>query len=150
MFEHDWKNFPELSDAQMEQLQFSSPHEQITKDFEAVVVKVHDGDTITLQVDFRDFNFPLRFLDIDAPELNNGGDVSREWLKNKIEGRDVQVRIDPKNRVGKYGRLLGRVFYQGMDIGQEELYLGLVKPFGKKKEGEPSSLLRLFSLKQWF
>ena len=150
MFEHDYKNFPELSDSQMEQLQFSSPHEQITEDFVATVVKVHDGDTITLRVDFRDFDFPLRFLDIDAPELNNGGDVAREWLKSKIENQEVQVRIDPQNRVGKYGRLLGRVFYSGMDIGQESLYLGLVKPFGAKKEGEPLALLRLFSLRQWF
>ena len=150
MFEHDYKNFPELSDSQMEQLQFSSPHEQITEDFVATVVKVHDGDTITLRTDFRDFDFPLRFLDIDAPELNNGGDVAREWLKSKIENQEVQVRIDPQNRVGKYGRLLGRVFYSGMDIGQESLYLGLVKPFGAKKEGEPLALLRLFSLRQWF
>ncbi len=149
-FEHDYKNFPELSNTQMEQLQFTSPHEQITKDFFAVVVKVHDGDTITLETDFRDFDFPLRFLDIDAPELNEGGDVAREWLKQKIEGKDIQVLIDPRNRVGKYGRLLGRVFYRGMDVGQEELYLGLVVPFGAKKEGEPLSLLRVFSLRQWF
>ena len=149
MFEHDYKNFPELSDAQMAEFQFSSPHEQITKDFNATVVKVHDGDTITLRTDFRDFDFPLRFLDIDAPELNNGGDVAREWLKAKIELKEVQILIDPENRVGKYGRLLGRVFYRGMDVGQESLYLGLVKPFGAKKEGEPLSLLRIFSLRQW-
>lgn len=150
MFEHDYKSFPELSNTQMEHLQFTSPHKQITEDFTALVVKVHDGDTVTLRTEFRDFDFPLRFLDIDAPELSEGGEVAKEWLKSKIQGREVQVLIDPINRVGKFGRLLGRVFYRGMDVGQEALHLGLVKPFGAKKEGEPLSLLRLFSLRQWF
>ena len=53
-FEHDYKAFPELSNTQMQELQFTSPHVQITEDFTAIVVKVHDGDTITLQTDFRD------------------------------------------------------------------------------------------------
>ena len=66
-FEHDFHEYPELTNAQMAQHQFSSPHEQITSDFRAEVVRVHDGDTITLRTGFRDFDFPLRLLDIDAP-----------------------------------------------------------------------------------
>ena len=149
VLDHDYKNFPELTNSQLEQFHFSSPHVQITDDFFAEVVKVHDGDTITLRVDFRDFDFPLRLLDIDAPEMSEGGEVTRDWLKNKILNQEVQVLIDPKNRVGKYGRLLGRIFYLGLDVGQEELYLGLAKPFGKKKEGEVKDLSYFFSLKQW-
>ena len=143
MFEHDYINYPELTDVQMEQLQFTSPHKQITEDFYCEVVKVHDGDTITVRTDFRDFDFPIRLLDIDAPELTEGGEEAREWLKQKILNKDVQILIDSKQRVGKYGRLLGKVFYNGMDIGQEELYLGLAKPFGKKDEGKimPISLI---------
>lgn len=135
-FEHDYIKFPELTNRQLEELQFTSPHVQITEDFYAEVVKVHDGDTIRLRTPFRDFDFPLRLLDIDAPEMSEGGEVAREWLKNKVLGQQVRILINSKNRVGKYGRLLGKVFYRGMDVGQEEVYLGLASPFGLKKEGE--------------
>ncbi len=150
VFEHDFQKNPELSNTQMEQLQFGSPHKQITEDFSAVVVKVHDGDTITVRAEFRDFDFPIRLLDIDSPELAEGGEVTRDWLSSRILGAEVQVLIDPGNRVGKYGRLLGRILHRGMDVGQEELYLGLAVPFGQKKEGEPLPLEQVFSLKQWF
>ena len=148
--EHDWKKYPELTNSQMTELEFLSPHKQITEDFTATVFKVHDGDTISVSTSFRDFVFPLRFLDIDAPELNAGGDVARDWLTNKIKGEEIQIEIDPNNRVGKYGRLLGRVKFRGMDIGQEELHLGLVSEFGKKMEGQLENLDKIFSLKQWF
>ena len=150
VFEHDYKKNPELSNTQLQELQFTSPHIQITEDFKATVVKVHDGDTITLRTDFRDFDFPLRMLDIDAPEMNSGGDVTRDWLRTKIDGKEVQIQIDQNNRVGKYGRLLGRVLYNGMDVGQEELHLGLALPFGSKREGQPEPLDKIYSMKQWF
>lgn len=148
-FEHDYKNFPELSNTQMEQLQFTSPHVQITEDFTATVVKVHDGDTITLRTTFRNFDFPLRFLDINAPELSEGGEKTRDWLKSRIEGEEIMVIINRENRVGKYGRLLGKVLHNGMDLGEEMINLGLTKPFGKKNEGEPQDINKLFALKQW-
>lgn len=143
VFEHDYNQFPELTNAQLSELQFSSPHKQITEDFMATVVNVHDGDTITVRTDFRDFDFPIRLLNIDAPELSEGGEEAREWLKTKILNQEVQVIIDPKNRVGKYGRLLGRVLYQGMDVAQEQIYLGLTKEFGKKKEGEVPDIYKV-------
>lgn len=150
MFEHDYKNYPELTNAQLADAGFSSPHPQITSDFDADVIKVHDGDTVTLRVDFRDFDFPLRFAGIDAPELNAGGEEAREWLKARIEGRRVRILVDLRNRVGKYGRLLGSVFFNGLNIGSEMVYLGLVKPFGRKNEGQVPSYMKLFDLRQWF
>jgi endonuclease YncB( thermonuclease family) len=149
-FDHDWQKYPELTNAQLEELRLLSPHTQITFDFTATVVKVHDGDTISLLTPLRDFVFPLRFSDIDAPELNAGGDIARDWLTTKILNQEVEIKIDPKNRVEKYGRLLGKVHYRGLDIGQEEIYLGLSKPYGKKLEGELPIMDKLFSLKQWF
>ena len=150
VLEHDYKNFPELTDSQLEEFGFTSPFPQITEDFEADVVKVHDGDTITLRTTFRDFDFPLRFLDIDSPELNNGGAEAREWLKGQIEGEKVQIQIDRNNRVGKYGRLLGRVIHRGLNMGNTELRLGYAKAFGKKLENSLPTLERTFNLKQWF
>jgi endonuclease YncB( thermonuclease family) len=148
--EHDYKKYPELSNKELESLRFESPHPQIDADLFETVTKVHDGDTVSLHNSFRDFVFPLRFSDIDAPEMNAGGEVARDWLKTKIEGQEVEIKIDPKNRVEKWGRLLGRVFYRGLDVGQEQIYLGLSKPYGFKLEGEIPPAEKVFSLSQWF
>lgn len=149
MFEHDYSKYPELTNAQLEHLQFTSPHVQITEDFRAEVVKVHDGDSVTLRTSFRDFDFPLRLFDIDAPEMSEGGEVSKEWLKQKLLGKEVEVLIDSRNRVGKYGRLLGRILYGGLDVGQEEVFLGLARPFGSRDEGEVPESSYFFAARQW-
>ena len=149
MYEHDYKKYPELTNTQLQVLQFTSPHEQITEDFEALVVKVHDGDTITLRTEFRDFDFPLRLLDIDAPEMNEGGKEARDWLNTMIFLRNIYVLIDKNQRVGKYGRLLGKVFYGGLDVGEQMLNMGLVTTFEQQKEAEIPDINKVFRLNQW-
>ncbi len=146
---HDYDQYPELTNRQIEEFGFSSPHKQIVEDFRALVVKVHDGDTITLRTDFRDFDFPLRFLDIDAPEMNEGGEVARDWLRGRIDGETVDIRINRTNRVDKYGRLLGKVFHGGSDVGEDELRLGLARPFAKRDENKLPILDKIFSIKKW-
>jgi len=150
MVDHDYKNYPELSNKEIEEFGFESPHVQITEDFVADVVKVHDGDTITLRTDFRDFNFPLRFNSIDAPELNAGGEDAREWLKGQIGGEEVEIKINKNNRVDKYGRLLGNVISRGIDMGDAEMRLGYAVPFSKKNEGAIPTDFKVFSTKPWF
>ena len=149
VFEHDYIEFPELTNRQIEEFGFTSPNKQITEDFEAEVVKVHDGDTITLRTDFRDFRFPLRFFGIDAPEMNEGGEEARDWLRGVILGEVVQILINVRNRVDKYGRLLGRVVHVGFDVGDEMLRMGMVTTFENRREGELPNLEKMFSLKQW-
>lgn len=149
VFEHDFEKFPELSNKQLETLQFTSPHTQIVEDFRAEIVRVHDGDTVTLRTVFRDFDFPLRLLDIDAPELNAGGAEAREWLRSRVLGKTVQIKINPKQRVGKFGRLLGKIFHAGMDIGEELLYAGLAKRFGTLDEFELPKIERTYNIRQW-
>jgi endonuclease YncB( thermonuclease family) len=131
---HDFIKFPELTNSQMQLYYFESPHKQITEDFKAEVIKVHDGDTITLRTSFRDFDFPLRLLEINATELNEPeGPVSRDWLKEKIEGKNIEVIINKENRVGKYGRLLGIVFFGGQSINDEAMRMKFATEFGEKK-----------------
>ena len=115
----DFKRFPELRNSQMDMYYFDSPHQQIAEDFDAKVVKVIDGDTIRVTTSFRDFDFPIRFSNILAPELNERGGVkSRNRLKELIEGELIEVMINKKNRVGKYGRLLGEIRHKGFDVGE--------------------------------
>jgi len=148
-FVHDFKKYPEMTNTQLQESAFMSPFPQITEDFRAKVVKVHDGDTITVRTDFRDFDFPVRFLNIDAPELNAGGETARDWLISRIEGQMVDVLIDPENRVGKYGRLLGRVFHLGTDVGLDEINLGLALPFSNRREGQIPDINKELRVKQW-
>ena len=150
MTEHDYKNYPELTNSQLETLRFNSPHTQIENDFTATVIKVKDGDTVQLEWNERDFTFPMRFLDIDSKELGEGGEEAKAWLKDRIEGHTVTILINPINRVDKYGRLLGRVFHNGMDVGEEELRLGLATPFDSRNEGKLPDINKELSIKKWF
>ena len=150
VFEHDYESFPELTNQQISDFGFSSPHIQYTEDFDAVVVKVTDGDTLTLHTSSRNFDFPLRLLDIDAPELGEGGERSKEWLKNRVEGSKVRILINSKNRVGKYGRLIGTVMYNGLSVNDEMIRLGLVSSFEMRLEDQLPNPDKIFSVKQWF
>jgi len=137
VFEHDYKRYPELTNTELQTEAFSTPFPQITEDFYAVVVKVHDGDTVTLRCDFRDFDFPLRFLDTNAPELSEeGGPEIRDWLEAQILDKEVLVMINPFNRVGKYGRLLGSIFVHGMNLSETMIMQGKATPFEARNEGQ--------------
>ena len=147
--EHDFEKYPELTNKQIEQIQFASPHKQITENFYAKVVKVTDGDTIRVEMDERDFDFPIRFLDVDAPEMNEGGGEAKAWLKDRIEGEEVEVQIEPNHRVDKWGRLLGHIFHRGMIVSQEMIYLGLAKPYGQRAEGDIPNINKAFAQFPW-
>jgi len=122
---HDFERFPELTNAQLDLYYFQSPHKQIFEPFSAKVIRVHDGDTITVRWRERDFDFPVRFSNTAAPELSEkGGKESRDWLKSILEGKVVDVVVDPDNRVEKFGRLLGLVYFNGFDVGVESVFTG--------------------------
>ena len=132
-FTHDFKRFPELTNGQMGLYYFDSPHKQIGEDFFARVVKVSDGDTIRVKADFRDFTFPIRFSNILAAELDEpGGPESQSWLENQILNQEVEIVVNPKNRVEKWGRLLGEVKHKGFDMG--ELSIQNAKSIGLDEE----------------
>jgi endonuclease YncB( thermonuclease family) len=129
--EHDFEAFPELSNSQMNLFYFQSPHKQILEDITVIVTKVHDGDTFKVKWSERDFEFTVRMLDIDAPELKKaGGKESKEWLEARILGETIDLKISRNKRVGKWGRLLARVEHRGMDLGQESIRMGMAEPFG--------------------
>ena len=115
---------------------FDSPHQQIAEDFDARVVKVVDGDTVRLEVGWRDFNFPLRISNLLAPELNEkGGIKSRARLRSLIEGKLVEVIINKANRVGKWGRLLGEIRERGFDIGTQMVEEGFAVSLDEEQPG---------------
>jgi endonuclease YncB( thermonuclease family) len=86
------------------------------------VVKVSDGDTITVRVNGREDR--IRFCGIDAPEVGHEGrpgqllgEESRERLRSLISAAGNQVIISPAERepcgicgAARYGRLVAEVF----------------------------------------
>lgn len=133
---HDFVRFPELANSQMDAYYWNSPHKQIVESFNCKVVKVTDGDTIRVTTNFRDFDFPIRLLDINAPEMNEGGKEAKDWLTDQVLNAEVEIIIDPFQRVDKWGRLLGKILHRGMDMGETMMILGLATKFDERHEGE--------------
>jgi len=83
--------------------------------YRAHVLKIYDGDTITVRVDlgFHTHRIErLRLARINAWEVRGeerpAGLVARDWLRSQILGKDVIVQtiID---KTGKYGRYIAEV-----------------------------------------
>ena len=130
MAPHDFKRFPELTNSQMQFYYFDSPHRQITEDFHGEVVKITDGDTIHVKWSEREKPVVVRFIDTQAPELDEeGGLESARWLEKQIMGEEVNILIEPKLRVGKWGRIIGRVIHMGIDINSSSIDNGFAVPF---------------------
>lgn len=138
---HDFKKFPELTNSQMQFYYWDSPHKQIVEDFTARVVEVTDGDTIKVKSYLRDFEFKIRMARISAPELSEvGGLESKYWLKDMVEGKEVRIGIDRRNRVGKFGRLIGEVISGGENISDASLRDRQSYDFFGGREGQIPSL----------
>ena len=84
------------------------------------VKKVVDGDTV--HVLYRDEVYKIRLTEIDAPERDQPfGSNSTEFLKSLLKDGKVDVDITGTDR---YGRKLGRLYYQGIDINRELVSAG--------------------------
>ena len=81
----------------------------------ATVNRVVDGDTIEVTAKFR-----VRMDFIDAPETRGvekpKGEVSKQWLKNRIEGKTIQLDVKTKDT---YDRFLSVVYQNGININGE-------------------------------
>lgn len=133
---HDFERFPELTNSQMQDYYFESPHRQITEDFNAKVTKVVDGDTIKVKWYGRDFEFRIRFANIAAAEMSEGGAKSRSWLEKKILNKEVLIKVNYFNRVEKWGRLLGNIIFEGIDVGEESINAGINIPWEQRLDGK--------------
>ena len=85
---------------------------------EGRVVKVYDGDTITL-LDKDMQQHRIRFYGIDAPEKSQSfGKRSQENLANMIAGKMVNVDVQAEDR---YGRSVGIVYLDDVDINKRQV-----------------------------
>jgi endonuclease YncB( thermonuclease family) len=105
-----------------------------TKSVSGTVVKIADGDTITI-LDAHNVQHKMRLQGIDAPERRQDfSDVSREHLTSLVFGKQVRIEYE---KVDRYGRLVGKVLIDGNDECLEQLKAGLAWHY-KQYEKEQS------------
>ncbi len=92
------------------------------------VQRVVDGDTFRLKSGQR-----VRLLGINTPELARDGrpaeplaEEATIWLRNQIEGREIQLTFD-KEREDDYGRILAYVWTDNRLINEELIREGFTK-----------------------
>jgi endonuclease YncB( thermonuclease family)/methylphosphotriester-DNA--protein-cysteine methyltransferase len=101
---------------------------------EGKVVKVSDGDTITV-LDKENREHKIRFQGIDAPESKQAfGQVSKDNLARMIMGKEVKVVWSKRD---KYGRTVGKVLLDGQDVNIEQVKAGLAWHYKKYSDEQP-------------
>jgi micrococcal nuclease len=94
-------------------------------DFAGRVVRVHEGDTLTIRAQRR--NISVRLDGIDAPELGQAfGQNSRSALARLCAGKDATVTDRGKDRSG---RVIGSVTCAGIDANGEQVRQGMAWVF---------------------
>ena len=111
-----------------------TPARSSSSDLVGRVVKVSDGDTITI-LDSSKTQHKIRLHGIDAPEKKQAfGNASRKFLAGLVANREVRVAWSKRDR---YQRILGTVFVDGKDVNLEMLKVGMAWHY-KKYDSTPA------------
>ena len=104
------------------------------KTIEGLVVGVADGDTITV-LDQQKNTYKIRLQGIDAPEKKQAfGEKSKQSLHDLVHGKQVRIEYDKDD---KYGRIVGKITLDDLDICLQQLVLGMAWHY-KKYQNEQS------------
>ncbi len=91
----------------------------------ATVVRVVDGDTLTVAVEGETKPITVRVIGFDAPEKNQPfGDAATKFLKALVEGRQVLLEPDIQ-ATDRYGRRLFHLWLEPTLLGEILLLSGL-------------------------
>ena len=98
------------------------------------VIGVTDGDTIKI-LDSTNTQHKIRLSGIDAPEKKQPfGQVSKKSLSDLVY--DKQVTVD-WNKLDRYGRTVGKVLLNGMDVNLEQVNRGYAWFYKKYQNEQP-------------
>lgn len=96
-------------------------------DFSGHVVSIADGDTLTILLDRQQIK--VRLVEIDAPEKSQAfGNRSKQSLSDMCFDKQAEIQDKGKDR---YGRILGRVYCDGIDVNAEQVKLGMAWVYDK-------------------
>jgi len=101
------------------------------------VVKIADGDTLTMVIDGRQER--IRLSDIDTPERKQPyGTRAKQALSDLTFGKTINVETTKRDR---YGRIIGHVTVEGVDVNAELVRLGYAWVY--RRYSNDAELLRL-------
>ena len=99
--------------------------------YRATVDRVIDGDTVDLTLDLGCGVYVkkrVRLWRINAPERGTPKwSAARDYLADRLGGTDRLIVRTVKDKTGKYGRLLGQLYVDGVDINTELVTVGLAE-----------------------
>jgi micrococcal nuclease len=121
---------------------------------EGIVIKVYDGDTITIvsQLPYADsplYKFSIRINNIDCPEIRGSCDdekecaqIAKKEVSDLILGKKVHL-----TNVGteKYGRVLANVSCDGINIGEYLINSRLAMSYNGGTKRRPVSWMKYYS-----
>ena len=91
-------------------------------DIQGKVVKVADGDTITI-LDSENKQIKIRLYGIDAPEkAQDFGKISRNYLAELVVGKTIDVIVI---NIDRYSRSVGRIKIDDKEVAEDMLKAGL-------------------------
>tara|TARA_E500000305_G_C3945424_1_gene199584 strand:- start:456 stop:794 length:339 start_codon:yes stop_codon:yes gene_type:complete len=105
-------------------------------EYTATVIKVYDGDTITVNIDLG-FGITLnkqtlRLYGINTPEVRGEskeeGKRVRDILRQRILGKIITIKTK-KDKKGKYGRWLATIIHDGENLNEWLLNEGFAIPY---------------------
>ena len=112
------------------------------KTIDGLVVGVSDGDTITV-LDQQKNTFKIRLQGIDAPEKKQAfGEKSKQSLHDLVHSKQVRIEYDKED---KYGRIVGKVTVDDVDICLQQLVLGMAWHYKKYQNEQSVSDRALYS-----
>jgi len=102
-------------------------------EYKAKVIKVYDGDTITVLVDLGfkiTITETIRFYGLNTPEVRGverpEGLIARDRLRERILDKDVTIKTK-KDKKGKYGRYIAEIFLEEENINEWLITEGLAE-----------------------
>ena len=103
------------------------------KTTEGLVVKIADGDTLTLLTSSNK-KIKIRLAGIDTPEIKQPfGNKAKQALAKLVFQKKVQVEAQTKDR---YGRTVGIIFVDGLNVNYELVRQGMAWVYRKYTDDE--------------
>jgi micrococcal nuclease len=105
-----------------------TPHD-VDADAETLVERVVDGDTLVIAGGDR-----IRLIGVDTPETKHPtkppqpfGKEAYEFTRRTVEGKQVQIKFDPRETKDRYGRTLAYVYVDGQFLNEMLIRQGLAR-----------------------
>ena len=139
---------------QLEEVTLDTADELVYRFTKAKVLKVYDGDTITIAAHCNGqiVKFSVRIYGIDCDEMKGGTEqtkhnarLAKQLVESKILNKIVDIEVlngkslDGKHVIReKFGRLLANIKIDGQDVANMLLEAGLARKYdGGRKDNTP-------------